>query len=270
MNRTLKLFASGTLAILSLSAAATAQSNTAKAAETTAAEAKPADARPSRAALDEHFEATRVIKTYYLAHTFQQNDANEILISLRNSLDPRDHVFLVASENAIQISAPPDQQALAQEIIGQLDRAKKAYRLTFTVAESDSGKRIGVQHFSIVVVAGQRTVLKQGSKIPVITASIDKTGEAAQNQYQYLDVGMNFDATLDDLPGGLRLKSKVEQSSVSDEHMSGALASEPIVRQTSLEGTSAVTLGKPITLGSVDIVGTTRHVDIEVVAEPIS
>jgi hypothetical protein len=36
-----------------------------------------------------------------------------------------------------------------------------------------------------------------------------------------------------------------------------------------LEGTSVVVPGKPINLGAIDIVGSTRHVDIEVVVEQL-
>ena len=87
---------------------------------------------------------------------------------------------------------------------------------------------------------------------------------------------MNLDATLDDSSNGLRLKSKVEQSAVGNPsefgNSSGPLAGveEPIIHQTTLEGSSIITLGKPIALGSVDVPGSTRHIDIEVVAEPVS
>jgi hypothetical protein len=47
----------------------------------------------------------------------------------------------------------------------------------------------------------------------------------------YVDVGMNFDATLDEFANGVRLNSKVEQLSVADEK-SGAGAQDPIIRQT--------------------------------------
>jgi type II secretory pathway component GspD/PulD (secretin) len=261
MNRTLNLLAAGLLT-LTFTGAALAQSNESKPAEEKAAESRPSEPRPDYSQF--------VVKTHNLTNVSQQNDANEILIAVRNMLDRYDRMYLIGSENAIIIDAPPEQQALAQKIIDELDRPKKAYRLTFTLADSDAGKRIGVQHFSIVVVAGQRTVLKQGSKVPVMTGSYEAKTDTQQTQFQYLDIGMNFDATLEPTPGGLYLKSKIEQSSIADEHMSGPLAPEPIVRQTSLEGISALTMGKPITLGSVDVAGTTRHVDIEVVAEPIS
>jgi type II secretory pathway component GspD/PulD (secretin) len=257
MPRTLK-FLAGVLA-LSLATATLAQTSDTKVSQAPSTH----EPEPDRSQF--------VVKTYYLANATDQNDANEILIAIRNTLSPVTRMYLVRDQNAIVLSAPPSDQALAQRLITELDRPHKAYRLTFTLADSDNGKRVGVQHFAMVVAGGQRVTLKQGSKIPVITGSYEaKSDTGTQTQFQYLDIGMGFDATLDDTPNGLRLRCKVDQSSLADEHMSGPLAPEPIVRQTSLEGTSAIILGKPITLGSVDITGTTRHVDIEVVAEPIS
>jgi type II secretory pathway component GspD/PulD (secretin) len=265
MPRTLKLFAASALTFVLIAPAAFAQST-----DTKPAEPKPAE-RPSYQPRPDANQF--VFKTYYLSSVSQQNDANEILVALRNMLEPWNKLYLVSFQNAIELYAPPEQQALAQKIIADLDRPRKAYRLTFTLAESDAGKRIGVQHFAMVVASGQRTVMKQGSKIPVITGSFQHEG-GAQTQFQYLDVGMNFDATLEDAPNGLRLKTKVEQSAVGNPseygNSSGPLAQEPIVHQTSLEGSSIITLGKPLTLGSVDVAGSTRHIDIEVVAEPIS
>ena len=89
-------------------------------------------------------------------------------------LEPWTKLYLVSFQNAIELYAPPEQQALAQKIIADLDRPQKIYRLTFTLAESDSGKRVGIQHFSIIVASGQRTVLKQGDKIPVATGTYEK------------------------------------------------------------------------------------------------
>jgi hypothetical protein len=33
---------------------------------------------------------------------------------------------------------------------------------------------------------------------------------------------------------------------------------------------STITPGKPLTLGTLDVAGTTRHIDIQIVAEPAS
>lgn len=267
MNRTINLFAISLFG-LGLTASAIAQSTDEKPAESKPAEHAGSEQRPDDGQL--------VVKTYFLSNVFEQNDANEVLIAMRNVMDHNDRMYLVTSEKAIVVEAPPDQQALAQKVIADLDRPHKAYRLTFTLADSDNGKRVGVQHFSIVVAPGQRTTLKQGSKIPVITGSYSggAPSPGVQTQFQYLDIGMNFDVTLTDSPGGLLLKSKVEDTAVGStsefRNTSGPLAQEPIIQQTSLEGSSMVNLRKPITLGSIDVPGSTRHIDIEVVAEPIS
>ena len=121
------------------------------------------------------------------------------------------------------------------------------------------------------MAAGQRTTLKQGSKVPVATGSYSATGSntGAQTQFTYIDVGMNFDVTLDELANGARLRSKVEQLSIA-EQTSGLGLQDPIIRQSTLEGTSFLTLGKPLVLGSIDIPGSTRHLDVEVVMEQVA
>lgn len=261
MNRTLHVLAGGLLA-LTLTGSAIAQSNETKPAEPKPAERASSTPRPP----DSDF----VVKTYHLSNVSQQNDANEILIAVRNMLQPWVRMYLVASENTLLLDAPPDQQALAQKIIADLDRPREIYRLTFTIADSDNGKRVGIQHTSMIVAAGQRTVLKQGDKIPVATGTYEaKNDTGTQTQFQYLDIGMAFDATLDDTPTGLQLKSKIEESSLGQPTTISGVT-EPVIRQTVIEGTSKLSPGKPLTLGSIDVTGTTRHIDIEVVAEPIS
>ena len=206
------------------------------------------------------------IQTFYLTNSIQGPDTGQILAAMRNMLDPHVKIYLVESQNAVVVQAPPDQIAVAQKLIHDLDRPKKTYRLTYTITEMDNGKPIGTEHFTMVVVTGQRTNLKQGSKVPVLTGSYDPGSSKEQTQYTYLDIGMNFAATLDEFANGVRLQSKVEQSSIAEDR-SGAVGQDPIVRQSVLEGTAFLSLGKPLMLGSVDIPGSTRHLDIGVVME---
>jgi type II secretory pathway component GspD/PulD (secretin) len=212
---------------------------------------------------------SRPFQTFYLTNA-QVNDANEITVAVRNLLPPDVKIYLSPSQNAIIMRATPDELALAQKIISDLDRAKKTYRLTFTTTETDGSKRVGVQHFAMIVAPGQRTTLKQGSKVPIATGSYSPTGNTgSQTQFTYIDVGMNFDVTLDELANGARLRSKVEQLSMA-EQTSGVGLQDPIIRQSVLEGTSFLTLGKPLVLGSIDIPGSTRHLDVDVVMEQVA
>jgi type II secretory pathway component GspD/PulD (secretin) len=213
---------------------------------------------------------SRPVQTFYLNNATQVNDANEITVALRNLLPPDVKTYLAPNQNAIMMRATADELALAQKIISDLDRPKKTYRLTYTTVETEGSKRVGVQHFAMVVAAGQRTVMKQGSKVPIATGSYSASGNTgAQTQITYLDVGMNFDVTLDELANGARLRSKVEQLSIA-EQTSGVGVADPIIRQSTLEGTSFLTLGKPLVLGSIDIPGSTRHLDVEVVMEQVA
>jgi hypothetical protein len=147
-------------------------------------------------------------------------------------------------------------------------RAAKTYRLTYTFTETDSGRRLGAQHFAMILVSGFKTVLKQGSKVPIATAS-NTGGPNTATQFTYLDVGINIEASLDELDEGVRLRTRIEQSSIAEEKSSVG-TQDPVLRQTFLEGTSNLTQGKPLTLGSVDIPGTARHIDVEVVMEAIT
>jgi type II secretory pathway component GspD/PulD (secretin) len=206
---------------------------------------------------------SRPYQTFYLTNATQQNDANEVVVAIRNLLDPSVKIYLVPSQNAITMRGTPEQLALAQKVINDIDRPEKSYRLTYTITEMEAGKRVGVQHFAMIVTAGQRTLIKQGNRVPIALGT-----NTDGNSVQYLDIGLVFDATLDQYANGARLRAKVEQSSVAEER-SGVGPQDPVVRQTSLESTSLLLPGKPLVLGSLDIPSSTRHLDIDVMMEPI-
>jgi Bacterial type II and III secretion system protein len=224
----------------------------------------------NRSEVSDCTQAHLQIRTIFLTNATQQNDANEILIAARNLGDPSTKIYLIASKNAITVSSYPEEIDRIQALIKTLDTPRQAYRLTYTLTDSDGDKRVGTQHFSMVVVSGQRMTLKQGSKIPVATGKYDDGKPAGEaTQFTYLDVGMNFDATVNEVAGGVRLDSKVEASSVAPEPANIAGVSEPIIRQSVLQGAAMLSPGKPLTLGSADIAGSTHRLDITVVMEPI-
>jgi type II secretory pathway component GspD/PulD (secretin) len=209
-----------------------------------------------------------VTKTIYLANVTTQNDANEILVAVRNMFSPELKVYLIASQDAISISSYPEEIARIEAFIHELDRPRKLYRLTYTVAVSENGKNIGTQHYSLVASDGNRSTMKEGDKIPVATGSFSTDNAASQTQFTYLDVGMSFDATVISMANGVSLKSKVEQSSIGSTNTIAGVT-EPVVRQSVLDGSSIATLGKPLMLGSIDIPNSTRHLDIDVMVEQI-
>lgn len=178
---------------------------------------------------------------------------------------PHAKLYYVPSQSALTVRGMQDDIQLAQKTISELDKTKKLYRLTYTITETDSGKLVGTQRFAVIVVSGGKTDVKQGSKVPIVVASAE-AGSGHGTQVEYIDVGLEIEASLDGYFDGVRLRTKVVQSSVVDEK-TGVGPQDPVIRQTTLEGTSLFTPGKPLVLGSLDIPGSTRHQDVEVVSE---
>ncbi len=206
-------------------------------------------------------------QTLYLTNLNEANDANDITTDLRNLL-PKARIYMVLSQGAISIRGSAEDIALARKLLSDLDRIQKTYRLTYTITETDNGKRVGVQHFALVVVSGQITNLKQGTKVPLVVGEIHPEAAKQGSNVQYLDVGLNIQASISTYLDGVRLRTKIEQSTLAEEQ-SGVGAQDPLIRQALFEGTSTLVQGKPLVLGALDIPGSTRHQEIEVVSEQI-
>jgi type II secretory pathway component GspD/PulD (secretin) len=204
-------------------------------------------------------------QTIYLTNASQQHDLTDIQTAIRN-VESNVRVYGTPSQNSISIRGTAEEIALAQKVVADLDRPRKVYRLTFTIVESDSGKRTGAQSFSLVADSGEKTTLKQGGRVPIVTGGFKVEDASQHTEVQYLDVGLNIEASVEGFDGGVRLRSKVEQSSLSDEK-SGVGAQDPVVHQSVVDGIATLALGKPLLLGSLAIPDSTQTKDVQVVAE---
>jgi len=209
------------------------------------------------------------VKTFYLANVGSPNDLEVIRNAISTVVAYGVHIAEVPSQNALIIGGTPEQLAQARQILASLDRPKRAaYRLAYTISEFDGDRLVGKQHYSMIVVSGGRTTLRSGSKIPIATGSTDSGKGDSQTQFTYLDLGLNFDASLDDSVDGMRLRSKIERSSIPEDKTIAGVT-EPVIRQSVLEGTSLLAPGKPLLLGSMDTPSSTRRLEIEVVMDPV-
>lgn len=218
---------------------------------------QPCEARPA--------PPPETVQTIYISNATQQNDLNDIATALRNVM-PRAKIFPMQMQNAITLRATAEDLATAQKLIAELDLPRKQYRLTYTITDFENGKQTGAQHYVVMAVAGERTIFKQGSRVPIVIGTVEKETTAQSSEIQYQDVGLSIETTMAGSPENLVLRAKIEQSSVGGEK-SGVVAPDPVVRQTVLQETRELSLGKPLLLGSLDVSGTTRHQEIAVVAE---
>jgi type II secretory pathway component GspD/PulD (secretin) len=226
------------------------------------AQAKPEDTQPSETKPAAQ-PAPETVRTIFLTNVSEQNDFNDIQTDLRNVL-PKAKIYGIQTQNAITLRATAEDMETAQKLIADLDRPRKLYRLTYTITDFDGGKRIGSQEFTLLVVSGERSTFKQGSRVPIVTGTTD--GQPQGTQVQYQDVGLSIEARVNGSPDALDLHTKIEQSSLAEEKPV-ASAQDPVVRQTALDESSVLSLGKPLVLGSLDLPGTQRSQEIEVLAE---
>jgi type II secretory pathway component GspD/PulD (secretin) len=192
---------------------------------------------------------------------------HDIVTDLRNML-PHARVSYVPSQNAISMLGTPEDFVLAKQILSDIDRARKTYRLTYTITQTDNSQPVASQHVTLLVPSGGEADLKQGSRVPIIAGTTESGTSNPGTQVQYMDVGLTIVASLTGSTDDLRLHTRVEQSGLAEEK-SVVGAQDPVIHRTELDAVSPLSQGKPSLLGSLDIPGTTRHMQIEVSSEPV-
>lgn len=203
-------------------------------------------------------------QTLYLTNSMGR-DANDIQTDLRNML-PRAKMYYVRTGNAISIRGSAEDIAMAQKILAEVDRPRKAYRLTYTI--SDPGGQSGGQHLVLSVTeGGEKAILKQGSRVPIMTGAY-ANGATQNTEIQYQDVGLEIEASLSGDGEGLRLESKIEQTRVADEKSNVGIQ-DPVIHQAVLQDQSAMVPGRPVVLGSMEMPGGGRRIEVSVIAEAV-
>lgn len=224
-----------------------------------------------------HDPDTWPVHTFYLK-TADRQTAGDEYEAVRGVLSAGGRITPIFSQNEIVTRVNPTDIPRIEQVLSDIERPNKSYRVTYTFTEMDNDKGIGTQHFAMVMVSGQETRLRQGSKVPLVSATYN-TGNASgstgnntpagiQTQVTYQDIGINLDATLQELGADGRLRFDVEQSSLAPD-TSRVGPQDPIIRQTSLKGEATLAPNKPLKLGSIDIPGSTRRLDVEVLMEPL-
>ncbi|MDR3792225.1 MAG: hypothetical protein P4L03_02480 [Terracidiphilus sp.] len=203
--------------------------------------------------------------TIHLAHMTQQREANDLLADLRNML-PMTRVYYVPAQNLITLKGTVADIEEARKLIAELDQPRKVYRLTFSLVDTENGKRTSepARSYLLVTPSGERASVKLGERVPLMTAPPAGKDSDAMPQIQYADVGLKIEASVD----GSRLSARVEQSKVSGEK-SGVGPAAPVFEQTSIDGILTLTPGKTMNLGSFDVPGSTHRTEVQVTVEVV-
>lgn len=122
-----------------------------------------ANTRTKRTDLD-----SQAVQTFYLTNASQANDANELVVAIRNLLDPSVKIYVVPSQNAIVMRATPDELLIAQKLLNDLDRARPEVVVDVAVLEVNKNveHNLGItlpQSASVQLQATPGTTTSSGS-----------------------------------------------------------------------------------------------------------
>jgi general secretion pathway protein D len=110
----------------------------------------------------------QAVQTFYLTNSATQNDANELVVAIRNLLDPTVKIYLVPSQNAIVMRATPDELLIAQKLLNDLDRARPEVVVDVAILEVNRSveRNLGISlptSVSITPQANPNTTTTNGS-----------------------------------------------------------------------------------------------------------
>lgn len=218
-----------------------------------------AQTAPSGVACPSRNDPAAVYRTFYLPPATTLNHFTQVQTVLRNMLQ-RARIDGASTQQAIGICGTPADMELAQKIIADMDRPAptgQSWRLAYTFTHGSN-----VHKAVLVVAPGGEGALKEGQRVPIVTGT-----SRGSDQYQYVDIGLNISADVENTWGPARLRTKVERSDISQQKP-GAGINDPVIGQTVLETTTLIAPGKPMVLGTLNLPNGGKE-EVSVTAEPV-
>jgi hypothetical protein len=135
-----------------------------------------------------------------------------------------------------------------------------AYRLDYTVFELEDGKKLNSRQYSMNLNSFEQNTIKIGTRVPVTVKD---------DEWQYVDLGTSIWCRLRDrkdvpwLGDDVMLNTKMEISNTANSEQQGP-STRPVIRQMAIEASTIATLGKSITVGTVDDPNSKRQFQLDV------
>jgi general secretion pathway protein D len=107
----------------------------------------------------------QAVQTFYLTNSATQNEANELVVAIRNLLDPTVKIYLVPSQNAIVMRATPDELLVAQKLLNDLDRARPEVVVDVAILEVNRSveRNLGITLPTSITITPQATPVNTNS-----------------------------------------------------------------------------------------------------------
>jgi hypothetical protein len=145
------------------------------------------------------------------------------------------------------------------------------YRLNLTVEEiNDAGKMDNTRSYIATVSTGHgggQQQIRTGSRVPIATGAHD-----GSTQFQYIDIGVNFDVRqVKEIGDKLSFTLTAEVSSLGQEQHAGTGTpiSDPVIRQNKWDSTVLIPVGKPTLVFSADDLDSKGKMQVELTATKV-
>ena len=205
----------------------------------------------------------QVVKTFYFPNVSSPTDLQDIVNGLRTIVEVQ-RIQQMPGSQTIIVRATPEQMAVAERIIDDVNRAKSKtggqYKLEFKVNESTEEKRTNSRVYDLLLEPHQVGKLRIGPRIPIQTSDKEKT---------YLEAGKNIDCQVRlETEHSVSLRLTVEFSDVGlDEHGAPEAAhGDPVLQQLKIETAVTLELGVPTVVSSFQDPVSKRNFQIEATA----
>ena len=178
------------------------------------------------------------------------------------------------------LALPSGRKAFTQDAPAVADTAKPApapghyYHLEFVVQELGSdGKPVNSRSYSTTASTDKTDTygsIRAGSRIPVATGTHTNANGTEKADFQYVDVGVNFDVrgTAHEIGDKLSFNLVADISSLADPH-SPSGSPDPILRQNRWQAAVLIPIGKPAVVFASDDLDSKGSLQVVVTATPI-
>lgn len=141
------------------------------------------------------------------------------------------------------------------------------YKLNLAVEETNAAGQVTNTRSYVATVetgpVGQQ--IRTGSRIPVATG-----GDHGNTQFQYIDLGVNFDVRkVEEVRDKLSFSLTAEISSLSSTIAGGPMSGEPVIRQNKWNSNVLIPLNRPTVVFSADDLDDKGKMQVELTATRI-
>lgn len=140
------------------------------------------------------------------------------------------------------------------------------YKLNLTLEDAnDAGKIVNTRTYVATVDTGGGTrEIRTGARVPIVTS---ETTNPAVSQWQYVDVGVNFDVRqLQEQDGKLGFNLTADVSSIAGDPRASSAGGHPVIRSNKWQSTVRIPIGKPTVVFSADDLDDKGKMQVEVTA----